>query len=256
MGEVVGFEALARWPHTRRGAIPPLQFIALAEETGQITPLGAWVLRNAAADIARLQSRTPRPLPPPYVSVNVSARQCQDTGFLNEVRRSLDTAGLDPGSLQLELTESVLMRRDDHIDALLRALKDLGVRIAVDDFGTGFSSLRYLRDFPVDVLKIDKSFIDDIPEDPKQVALVEGIVHLADTLGLQVIAEGIEEQAQLELLASIGCRFGQGYLFAPPMSLDESEALLCRPDNNPPAGAAAPQRPVDSWEFGRERRRR
>jgi diguanylate cyclase (GGDEF)-like protein/PAS domain S-box-containing protein len=255
VGEIVGFEALARWPHTRRGAAPPLQFIALAESTGQITPLGAWVLRNAAADIARLQNRTPRPVPPPYVSVNVSARQWQDTGFLNEVRRSLDTAGLHPGSLQLELTESVLMRRDDHIDALFRTLKDLGVRIAIDDFGTGFSSLRYLRDFPIDVLKIDKTFIDDIPEDPKQVALVEGIVHLADTLGLQVIAEGIEEQAQRELLASIGCRFGQGYLFAPPMNLEESEIILRRPAHYPPSGAAAPRRPTDSSEFGRERRR-
>ncbi|MET7691750.1 EAL domain-containing protein [Streptomyces sp. NPDC005483] len=254
VGEVVGFEALARWPHTRRGTVPPLQFIALAEETGQITPLGAWVLRNAAAGIARLQNRTPRPVPPPYVSVNVSARQWQDTGFLNEVRRSLDTAGLQPDSLQLELTESVLVRRDDHIDALLRTLKDLGVRIAVDDFGTGFSSLRYLRDFPIDVLKIDKTFIDDIPEDRKQVALVEGIVHLADSLGLQVIAEGIEEQAQRELLASIGCRFGQGYLFAPPMNLEESEIILRRPDHAPPTGAAAPLRPADSSESGRERR--
>ncbi|MBW8736401.1 MAG: EAL domain-containing protein [Streptomyces turgidiscabies] len=254
VGEVVGFEALARWPHTRRGTVPPLQFIALAESTGQITPLGAWVLRNAAADIARLQNGTPRPVPPPYVSVNVSARQWHDTGFLNEVRRSLDTVGLHPDSLQLELTESVLMRRDDHIDAVLRTLKDLGVRIAVDDFGTGFSSLRYLREFPIDVLKIDKTFIDDIPEDPKQVALVEGIVHLADTLGLQVIAEGIEEQAQRELLASIGCRFGQGYLFAPPMSLDESGAILYRPDDAPPSGAAAPQRPADSSKTGRERR--
>ncbi|WP_078973413.1 putative bifunctional diguanylate cyclase/phosphodiesterase [Streptomyces sp. MMG1533] len=255
VGEVVGFEALARWPHTRRGTVPPLQFIPLAEETGQITPLGAWVLRNAVADIARLQNRTPRPEPPPYVSVNVSARQWWDTGFLNEVRRSLDTAGLHPGSLQLELTESVLVRRDDHIDALLRTLKDLGVRIAVDDFGTGFSSLRYLREFPIDVLKIDKTFIDDVPEDPKQVALVEGIVHLADTLGLQVIAEGIEEEAQRELLASIGCRFGQGYLFAPPMNLEESGVILHRPDDDPPSGAAAPRRPADSSESGHEQRR-
>lgn len=239
-GQVVGFEALARWPHTRRGTVPPLQFIALAEKTGQITPLGAWVLRNAVADIARLQNGTPRPVPPPYISVNVSARQFQDTGFLNEVRRSLDTAGLHPGSLQLELTESVLMRRDDHIDALLGTLKDLGVRIAVDDFGTGFSSLRYLREFPIDVLKIDKTFIDDIPEDPKQVALVEGILHLADTLGLQVIAEGIEDQAQRELLTSLGCRFGQGYLFAPPMNLEESEVILSRPGTDPPPGTAAP----------------
>ncbi|MDX3451829.1 bifunctional diguanylate cyclase/phosphodiesterase [Streptomyces sp. ME02-8801-2C] len=254
VGKVVGFEALARWPHTRRGTVPPLQFITLAEKTGQITPLGAWVLRHATADIARLRNRTPLPAPLPYVSVNVSARQWRDTGFLDEVRRSLDISGLHPDSLQLELTESVLMRRDDHIDALLRTLKDLGVRIAVDDFGTGFSSLRYLREFPIDVLKIDKTFIDDVPEDPKQVALVEGIVHLADTLGLQVIAEGIEEQAQRELLASIGCQFGQGYLFAPPMNLEESRAILRRPDD-PLSGAAAPRRPADSSESGREQRR-
>jgi diguanylate cyclase (GGDEF)-like protein/PAS domain S-box-containing protein len=243
VGDVVGFEALARWPHTRRGMVPPVQFIALAEETGQITPLGAWVLRNAAADIAQLQHRTQRRAPP-YVSVNVSTRQWRDLGFLNEVRRALDTSGLHPESLQLELTESMFMRRDDHIDSLLRTLKDLGVRIAVDDFGTGFSSLRYLREFPIDVLKIDKTFIDDIPEDPRQVALVEGIVHLADTLGLQVIAEGIEEQAQRELLTAVGCRFGQGYLFAPPMSLKESQVVLSRQYNELPLSGTVPHEPA------------
>ena len=254
VGEVVGFEALARWPHTRQGVVPPLQFIALAEETGQITPLGAWVLRNAAADIARLQQRTPWRAPP-YVSVNVSTRQWRDTGFLNDVRRALDTSGLHPDSLQLELTESMFMRRDDHIDALLRTLKGLGIRIAVDDFGTGFSSLRYLREFPIDVLKIDKTFIDDIPEDPQQVALVEGIVHLADTLGLNVIAEGIEEQPQRELLASIGCQFGQGYLFAPPMNLDESEIILRPHDDGLPPPGTAPHAPSGPPDPGREQRR-
>jgi EAL domain-containing protein (putative c-di-GMP-specific phosphodiesterase class I) len=227
--EVVGFEALARWPHARRGLVPPCQFIPLAEETGQITPLGAWVLRNATSDMARLQHGS-RCAAPPYISVNVSARQWRDTGFLDEVRRALDTPGLVPGSLQLELTESVLMQRDDHIDALTRELKGLGVRIAVDDFGTGYSSLRYLREFPIDVLKIDKTFIDDIPQDPRQVALVEGIVRIADTLGLQVIAEGIEEPAQRELLAGIGCRFGQGYLFARPMTVEQGEQVLRRHD--------------------------
>lgn len=227
--EVVGFEALARWPHGRRGLVPPGQFIPLAEETGHITPLGAWVLRNATSDMARLQHGSRRATPP-YISVNVSARQWRDTGFLDEVCRALDTPGLVPGSLQLELTESVLMQRDDQIDALTRDLKDLGVRIAVDDFGTGFSSLRYLREFPIDVIKIDKTFIDDIPEDPRQVALVEGIVHIADTLGLQVIAEGIEEPAQRELLTDIGCRFGQGYLFARPMTVEQGEQVLRRHD--------------------------
>ncbi|MEV0238649.1 bifunctional diguanylate cyclase/phosphodiesterase [Streptomyces sp. NPDC050674] len=224
-GRVVGFEALARWPELGPDPVPPDQFIPLAEETGHISTLGAWVLHTSTADIARLQHRTPQ-LDPPYISVNVSTRQWRDRGFLEEVCTALDTTGLAEGTLQLELTESVLMQRTDHIDAQIQALKDRGVRIAVDDFGTGFSSLRYLRDFPIDVLKIDKSFIDGIPHDPQQVALVEGIVHLADTLGLQVIAEGIEEPQQRQLLADIGCRYGQGFLFARPMTVEQGEAVL------------------------------
>ncbi|MCK8432942.1 EAL domain-containing protein [Streptomyces sp. D2-8] len=224
-GDVVGFEALLRWPEFGPDPVPPGQFIPLAEETGHISALGAWVLRRATADLARLQHRTPG-FGPPYLSVNVSARQWRDTSFLDEVCTALDTTGLAAGTLQLELTESVLMRWTEQIGAQIQALKDRGVRIAVDDFGTGFSSLRYLRDFPIDVLKIDKSFIDGIPQDPQQVALVEGIVHLADTLGLQVIAEGIEEEPQQELLADIGCRYGQGFLFARPLTLEQSEAVL------------------------------
>ncbi|MFF9238939.1 aminotransferase class I/II-fold pyridoxal phosphate-dependent enzyme [Streptomyces sp. NPDC014801] len=225
--QVVGFEALARWPHAPSGLVPPEQFIPLAEETGQITPLGSWILRSAVADIARLQRRW-QPPDPPYVSVNVSGRQWRDPGFLGAVCQALDRAALEPRSLQLELTESVLMQRDEQIDTAIGRVRDLGVRIAVDDFGTGFSSLRYLREFPLDVLKIDKTFIDDVPGDPRQVALVEGIVRIADTLGLTVIAEGIEHAAQRELLADMGCRFGQGYLFARPMPLDETEAVLSR----------------------------
>ncbi|MFE9444706.1 aminotransferase class I/II-fold pyridoxal phosphate-dependent enzyme [Streptomyces sp. NPDC006602] len=246
MGEVVGFEALARWPHTG-DPVPPQRFIPLAEETGHITMLGSWVLRNAAADIARLQRHRDLRSAPPYMSVNVSARQCRDTGFLQEVGRALDTPGLVPGSLQLELTESVLRQGDKRTDVLIRALKDLGVRIAIDDFGTGLSSLRYLRDFPIDVVKIDKTFIDDITRDPQQVALVEGIVHIADTLGLQVIAEGIEEPAQRELLTAIGCRFGQGYLFARPMTVEQGESVLRQhnADRPPRDGDAAARGPVD-----------
>ncbi|MET8096884.1 aminotransferase class I/II-fold pyridoxal phosphate-dependent enzyme [Streptomyces sp. NPDC005236] len=239
-GEVVGFEALARWPHPQHEPVPPEQFIALAEETGHITPLGAWVLSNAVTDIAGLQKAADG-ADPPYVSVNVSPRQFRDSGFLGEVRKALDTPGLAPGSLQLELTETVLMRRDAQIQAVLYALKDLGVHIAVDDFGSGYSSLRYLRDFPVDVLKIDKTFIDDIALDTRQVALVEGIVGLADTLGIQVIAEGIEEPVQRDLLAGMGCRFGQGFLFARPMTVQQSEFLLRQRDGvrTPVQSAAA-----------------
>ncbi|MFI8890226.1 putative bifunctional diguanylate cyclase/phosphodiesterase [Streptomyces paradoxus] len=224
-GQVIGFEALARWPQGRCELVPPGQFIPLAEETGHIAPLGAWVLRNAAADMARLQRTAGRAVAP-YISVNVSGRQWQDTGFLEEVSRAVATPGLAPGSLQLELTESVLVSRDDRLDRLIRSLKELGVRIAVDDFGTGFSSLRYLRDFPVDTLKLDKTYIDDIPRDPRQAALVRGIVCLARTLGLQIIAEGIEQRGQRDLLTSMGCRFGQGFLFARPLTVEQSAVAL------------------------------
>ncbi|MFF7790414.1 EAL domain-containing protein [Streptomyces sp. NPDC007991] len=227
-GQVIGFEALARWPQARHGPVSPGQFIPLAEETGHITPLGAWVLRNAAADMARLQQAAGSRAVAPYVSVNVSGRQWQDPDFLEEVSKAVETPGLAPGSLQLELTESVLVRRDDRLDSLIRSLKKLGVRIAVDDFGTGFSSLRYLRDFPIDLLKIDKTYIDDISYDPRQAALVQGIVRLARTLGLEIIAEGVEQRGQRELLAAMGCRFGQGYLFARPMTLEQSAVALRR----------------------------
>lgn len=224
-GAVAGFEALIRWPHRRHGFVPPDQFISLAEETGHIGPLGAWVLQHAATEIAGWQRARPR-TNPLYLNVNVSARQFVDPGFVDEVRKVLDTSGLAPGSLVLELTESVLIRRDDQIRTAMRTLKDLGVSIAIDDFGTGFSSLSYLREFPIDVLKVDKSFIDDIVTDGQQVALVEGIVRIADVLGLQVIAEGIENEGQRDLLAAMGCRFGQGFLFARPMTAAEAQRFL------------------------------
>ncbi|MFF7408732.1 aminotransferase class I/II-fold pyridoxal phosphate-dependent enzyme [Streptomyces lydicus] len=224
-GELAGFEALARWPHARHGLVQPDQFIALAEETGHIMPLGAWVLEQAATNVARWQQSIPRPHSL-HITVNVSARQFRDPGFLDEVRDVLSSSGLTAGSLVLELTETVLMHSDEQIREVMRELKDLGVGMAIDDFGTGFSSLSYLREFPIDLLKVDKSFIDDIGVDKQQVALVEGIVRIADTLGLQVIAEGIEEVEQRDRLAAMGCRFGQGYLFARPMTADQAEQLL------------------------------
>ncbi|MFD0313099.1 aminotransferase class I/II-fold pyridoxal phosphate-dependent enzyme [Streptomyces flavalbus] len=253
-GEVVGFEALVRWPGAPHHPVSPEQFISLAEETGQITPLGSWVLQHAAHDIAGLQ-RLRRHRGPPYVSVNVSARQFRDSGFLDEVDRALRTPGLAPGTLQLELTETVLLRHDAQVQSVLHALKERGVRIAVDDFGTGFSSLRYLRDFPLDVLKIDKSFIDDLTRDARQMALVEGIVRIADTLGLEVIAEGVEETGQRDLLAGMGCRFGQGYLFARPMTVAHGERVLRRPSGTPAAVHREVRRtpsPVPPRERGRD----
>jgi EAL domain-containing protein (putative c-di-GMP-specific phosphodiesterase class I) len=246
-GELAGFEALIRWPHPQWGMMQPDQFIALAEETGQIVPLGSWVLARAAADIARWRrepsardagpasnpgpngrGRTPdgaQPRRGPYVSVNVSARQFSAPGFVDGVRRVLGTSGLKPSALMLELTESVLLRRDERVQADLAELKAIGVRLAIDDFGTGYSSLSYLRELPIDVLKMDKSFVDGIAISAQRLALAEGIVQIARTLQLEVIAEGIESEVQRDLLISMGCQFGQGYLLAMPMEARRAEAL-------------------------------
>jgi PAS domain S-box-containing protein len=223
--EIAGFEALVRWPHPRWGMIHPDQFIALAEETGYIVPLGSWVLRQAVSDLVAWQ-RHAGGRPPLYASVNVSARQFRDPGFVERVREVLAESELAPSLLQLELTESVLLGRDERIRAELTELKQLGVRLAIDDFGTGYSSLSYLRELPMDVLKIDKSFTEGIAASQGRLALVEVIVRMAKTLGLSVTAEGIESEAQRELLISLGCETGQGYLLEKPVSADEAEALV------------------------------
>jgi EAL domain-containing protein (putative c-di-GMP-specific phosphodiesterase class I) len=161
-----------------------------------------------------------------YVSVNVSARQLRDSGFVGEVRRRLAGSGLSPSSLVLELTESGLLRPDQRLRADLDELKGMGVPLAIDDFGTGYSSLSYLRELPIDVLKIDKSFVDGIAVSTQRLALAEVIVRIAKTLGLTVIAEGIESEVQRDMLISMGCHHGQGYLLAAPMPAAEAEALL------------------------------
>ncbi len=224
-GMVAGFEALLRWPHADWGMVQPDQFIALAEETGHIVPLGAWVLHQATADLARWLQHA-RDQPRVYVSVNVAARQLRDPGFVRGVRRRLTESGLAPSSLVLELTESGLLRPDQRLRADLDELKGMGVRLAIDDFGTGYSSLSYLRELPIDLLKIDKSFVDGIAVSTQRLALVEVIVRIAKTLELTVIAEGIESEVQRDMLVSMGCRYGQGYLLAAPMPADEAEALL------------------------------
>jgi diguanylate cyclase (GGDEF)-like protein/PAS domain S-box-containing protein len=224
-GEIVGFEALVRWPHPRWGMINPDQFISLAEETGYIVPLGSWVLRQAVTDLVAWQLHAPGRAAL-YASVNVSARQFRDPGFVAGVREVLSESGLAPSLLQLELTESVLLGRDDRIHAELTELKQLGVRLAIDDFGTGYSSLSYLRELPMDVLKIDKSFTEGIASSQGRLALVEVIVRMAKTLGLTVTAEGIESEAQRELLISLGCETGQGYLLEKPVPADEAQALV------------------------------
>ncbi|MHC3391045.1 putative bifunctional diguanylate cyclase/phosphodiesterase [Streptomyces lavendulocolor] len=232
-GRIAGFEALVRWPHSTQGMVLPEQFITLAEESGQIVPLGAWVLDQAAAEAVRWENSVLRERTAdhnaPYVSVNVSPRQFRDEGFYHVIRRALELSGVEPSSVVLELTENVLMYNDERILAEMSSLTDLGIRIAIDDFGTGYSSLSYLREFPISILKIDKSFIDELGRSPEQYALVEGITHLADTLGLTVIAEGVEDVRQQESLISMGCPFGQGYLFAEPVGAEEAEHLVLAP---------------------------
>jgi diguanylate cyclase (GGDEF)-like protein len=226
-GQIVGFEALIRWPHPQWGMMLPGQFISLAEETGHIVPLGAWVLGQATADMSRWrgQALNGQPL---YVSVNVSARQFRTPGFVDKVRQALAASGLAPSALVLELTESVLLNRDEQIHNDLKELKLIGVRLAIDDFGTGYSSLSYLRELPIDVLKIDKSFVDEITAAKQQLALVEGIIGIAKKLDLEVTAEGIETDAQREMLVAMGCHYGQGYLLAMPASANETELLIQR----------------------------
>jgi diguanylate cyclase (GGDEF)-like protein/PAS domain S-box-containing protein len=226
-GEIVGFEALVRWPHPQWGMMLPGQFISLAEETGQIVPLGAWVLRQAVADMARWREELPDDSPL-YVSVNVSARQFRTRGFVDSVTQALAVSGLAPSALTLGLTESALLNRDEQMQDDLKELKLIGVRLAIDDFGTGYSSLSYLRELPIDVLKIDKSFVDGIASSDQQLALVEGIIDIAKKLSLEVIAEGIETDAQRGLLVTMGCRYGQGYLLAMPTNAGEARTLIQR----------------------------
>jgi diguanylate cyclase (GGDEF)-like protein/PAS domain S-box-containing protein len=224
-GELSGFESLIRWRHAQWGVLQPDVFISLAEETGQIVPLGSWVLKQAVADLMRWRARDPRHRPI-YVSVNVSARQFRDPHFVDGVRQALESSGLPASALLLELTESVLLMPDERVQSDLRQLDTLGVRLAIDDFGTGYSSLSYLRELPIDVVKIDKSFIVGIDTSSQRLALVEGIIRIAQTLRLEVIAEGIETEAQLERLVEMGCRLGQGYLLATPMTAQEAAGLL------------------------------
>jgi diguanylate cyclase (GGDEF)-like protein len=231
-GDPLGFEALVRWNHPTRGMIAPGHFIEIAEESGLIVPIGRMVLQQALDTTARWQ-RASAPGALRYMSVNVSARQFRTPGFVEDVRHLLHAAGVEPGTLLLEITESLLLRNDEQVRADLDALRAMGVRLAIDDFGTGYSSLSYLQHMPIDVLKIDKSFIDDLLSSTRQRAVVAAIVQLAQTFDLSVVAEGVEEPAQRVALQQIGCPYGQGYLFARPLPEPDAFALIRTPDPVP-----------------------
>jgi diguanylate cyclase (GGDEF)-like protein/PAS domain S-box-containing protein len=223
---ILGVEALLRWNHPERGTIPPLQFIPLAEETGLIVQMGRWVLETACHEAVRIQSEFPRD-EPLAMSVNLSVRQLQSDSIVADVRRALEQSGLDPSSLVLEITESVMMADTDFAVRRLMDLKALGIRLAMDDFGTGYSSLSYLSRFPVDILKMDRSFVGS----GENVALTSAIIALGASLDLDVVAEGIELPEQEDSLHDLGCEIGQGFLFARPMSSKALfEFLAGRPD--------------------------
>ena len=231
-GRLLSFEALVRWHHPRRGLVAPALFVPLAEDTGLIAGVGRWVLRAACAQLAAWAAEPG--LADVGVGVNVSGRQIDDPGFVADVAAVLAETGLAPARLTLEITESVIMREPDATLERLHALKALGVRLAIDDFGTGYSSLSYLQRFPVDALKIDKSFVDGVGRGGSDAALARTIVALAEMLRIRSVAEGIERADQRAQLAALGCDVGQGYLFARPLAPDDAVRLF---------GAARPAAP-------------
>jgi EAL domain-containing protein (putative c-di-GMP-specific phosphodiesterase class I) len=219
--KLAGFEALLRWRHPGRGLVLPADFVEVAEETGLIVPLGLWILREACRHASGWRARFGVDLP---VSVNLSGRQLTEPDVVEHVARILEETGLPGRLLGLEVTESVLMDNLDSAAQKLRRLKDLGVRIAIDDFGTGYSSMSLLHRFPIDVLKLDRSFVARIPGPGSPT--VRALVALAHNLGMEVVAEGVETAAQRESLAGLECAFGQGHLFSEAVSPERAAELV------------------------------
>jgi EAL domain-containing protein (putative c-di-GMP-specific phosphodiesterase class I) len=222
----LGAETLIRWIHPERGLISPAQFIPLAEESGLILPIGRWVLETACAQIKTWQQDAlTRDL---VLAVNVSAKQFRQTDFVEQVRATVLRNDIKPNQLKLELTESMLQENIETTIATMKALKEFGVLFSLDDFGTGYSSLQYIKRLPLDQLKIDQSFVRDISTDSSDKAIVRTIIAMAQSLNLDVIAEGVESEEQRQLLFNKGCAQFQGYLFAKPVPLEEFERALAR----------------------------
>jgi EAL domain-containing protein (putative c-di-GMP-specific phosphodiesterase class I) len=211
---------LLRWTHPELGEIPPDQFIAIAEEIGIINELGTWVLEQACLQLVQWDQRG---FHVPRIAVNLSVQQLERVDLDKRVRKVLEQTGLDPARLELEVTESMLMRHAEQVIANLTSLRGLGVTIAVDDFGSGYSSLAYLKRLPINSLKVDRAFIDHLTIDPSDDAITRAVIALGNGLGLNVLAEGVETQAQADFLLSEGCNSAQGYLFGRPMSAADLE---------------------------------
>ncbi|HLA96234.1 MAG TPA: EAL domain-containing protein, partial [Pyrinomonadaceae bacterium] len=229
-GRVNEFEALIRWRHPTNGLISPNEFVGVAEETGLIVPIGRWILEESCRQTARWQKNFDHLL---SVSVNLSAKQLMHPSLTGQIEDILEETGLDPRQLKLEVTESTVMEHSEKAMSVLKTLDELGVHLSTDDFGTGYSSLSYLQRFPFDRLKIDRSFIDKLGGDKKSDAIVKTILMLGTNLGIEVVAEGIETEEQLDLLQVLGCKLGQGFLFSRPVSADQAERLLTRTGAEP-----------------------
>jgi EAL domain-containing protein (putative c-di-GMP-specific phosphodiesterase class I) len=223
-GNVTGAEALLRWNHPQRGLVAPDEFIPLAEESDLIVSIGQWVMETACAQLKQWQSS---PLTRGFtLSVNVSARQFRDKDFVRNVRALIDRSGIDPTHLKLEITESMLLDKVDLVIDAMGQLKLLGVGFSMDDFGTGYSSLQYLKQLPLDELKIDQSFVRDIAVNANDKAIVRTIIAMAQSMGMEIIAEGVETDVQRQFLAFMGCYNYQGYLFSKPVPYEQFETLL------------------------------
>lgn len=230
-GTIAGFEALIRWQHPERGLIQPVDFIPAAEETGLIVPIGQWVLERACRDLPKFQKVFSRNLPdeePLFMSVNVSPRQIEDLAEAGALLAALRRTAIHPSRIKLEITEELLIHSPELAQRALGNMKDAGVDLAIDDFGTGYSSLSYLHSFPLDVLKIDRAFVNSMTKDQKSMQIVNAIVGLSRALGLKVVAEGIEDVGTLKHIRKLGCDYFQGYFASRPLPLDKMVKSLER----------------------------
>jgi EAL domain-containing protein (putative c-di-GMP-specific phosphodiesterase class I) len=223
-GTIVGIEAFVRWRHPERGLILPSQFVPLAEACGTIVPIGRWVLREACRQAKAWQTADIGPL---RMAINVSCAELRDRDFVPCVRQILEETGLAPCNLELELRETVLMQSARFAVDVLRSLKDLDVRLALDDFGTGYSSLSHLKRFPIDILKIDQTFVHELTTDPNANSIVSAVIGMGRNLGMQVVAKGVESREQFTCLQQLACPQGQGFYFSEPLSAAEF-TRLCR----------------------------
>jgi diguanylate cyclase (GGDEF)-like protein len=226
-GQLAGFEALIRWQHPERGFINPADFIPLAEDTGLIVPLGLWILKRACQQLGQWQWQSPanRSL---FMSVNLSGKQVAQPELVENIRDILEETRIDAKHLKLEITESAVMENAEMAARLLKRLKGLGVQLSIDDFGTGYSSLSYLHRFPVNTLKIDRSFVGRIGEAAENIEIVRTVISLAENMGMEVVAEGVETLSQLTQLRKLKCQYGQGYLFSRPVDADSVSAWITK----------------------------